>query len=472
VIAVNRIFSLLTSGKTPAALIAFALLNSGSAVYADAQVDTILANRPAEENSLGSTEPTPPLDSKPESPTPSEKVKPSPVKKTAAPFGNINVIAKVGDKPITQLDLDYRIKFVMNTSGMQDTPETRANLKDRVLKKMIDEQLQIAEAEARGIVTTQEDVLKGIRTIEQREGMAAGALLKVATEMNIPTYIVEDQVKASMVWSDVVSQSVQGQSLVSDPEIDAFIKRMQDHASLGQITVSEIFIPTDTPSGQEKARTDTLKILEQVRRPGAVFGEIARNLSKSASAAQGGFIGPMVKGVFEPTAETAILALKDGEISEPVLIQGGYALYMRNPSDRTEYTVLQLTIPFKTDGEAHAAADYIQDLTSKTLSCTDRMAQLKREMPHAQVALNEHVSPARLNPQLVKILNSQKREQMSGPINAGSAMLSMALCKVGAVEVKIPTRDEVRDILSNQKVGLIATRLMRDLRRTKVINNE
>ena len=503
VTAINRILSLLASGKNPATIIAFTLMSAGSALHAEDNkpVDTLIANpaavggqessgaggqaptsspglftpTPVPPESAGTGDQTPAPNPEPltQAPVPTPPVKPTapPVKKPA-PFGNIKVVAKVGDRPITQLDLDYRIKFVINTSGMQDTLETRTGLKDRVLKKMIDEQLQIAEAEARGIVTTHEDVLKGIRNIEQREGMEAGALLKVATAMKIPSYIVEDQVKASMVWSDVVGQSVQGQSLVSDAEIDAFIKRTQDHVSLGQITVSEIFIPTDIGSTPEKAFSDAKKILAQVRHPGAVFGEIARNFSKSASAAHGGYIGPMVKGVFEPAAETAILALKDGEISEPVMTQGGYALYMRNPSDRTEYTILQLTIPFKTEAEAHAAADYIQTLPSKTMSCSERTQQLKREMPHAQVALNEHVSPTRLNPQLVKILNNQKREQMSGPINAGSAMLSMALCKVGQLEVKIPSRDEVREILSNQKVGLIAQRLMRDLRRTKVINNE
>ena len=469
-IAGNRAFSLLISKKIPTLLISFALMSAGTTLYAQAQVDTILANHP-EGESAPSPQESPQQKNAPAEPAIPQKIK-LPVAKKETSLRNIKVIAKVGDKPITLPDLEYRIKFVLNTSGMQDTPETRASLKERVLKKMIDEHLQIAESEARGIVATREDVLKGIRNIEQREGMAAGALLKAASEMNVPAYIVEDQVKASMVWSDVVSQSIQGQSLVSDAEIDAFIKRMKDHASLCQITVSEVFIPVDPTSGQEKALGDTKKILEQLRRAGAVFGEIARNFSKSASAAQGGFIGPMVKGVFEPAAESAILALQDGEISEPVLIQGGYALYMRNPSDRTEYTMLQLSIPFKTDREAHAAADYIQTLTSKTLSCKDRLQQLKREMPHAQVTLNEHVSPSRLNPQLVKILNSQKREQMSGPINAGSAMLSMALCQVGQVEIKIPTPEEVRDILSNQKVGLIAQRLMRDLRRTKVIHSE
>ncbi len=383
----------------------------------------------------------------------------------------IKAVATVGDKRISELDLDYRIKFVIKTSGLQDTAEVRKNLKERVLKKMIEEQLQITEGEARGLTLSKEDVLRGIRNIEQREGMQAGALLKVANDLKIPSYIIEDQIKASIIWNDVVIQSVQGQSLVSDAEVDTFIKRTKDHASLGQITVSEIFIPYESETQKEKVLTETKKILSQLR-SGALFSEMARNFSKSASAAQGGYIGPMIKGIFEKTAEEAILALKDGQISDPIPTQNGYTLYMRNPSDRTEYTLLQATIPFRTEEEAHAAADYIQTLTTKTIACAERQKQIKREMPHAQVAITEHVAPSRLNPQLAKILTKQKPSQMSGPINAGSAMLSIAVCKIGELEAKLPTPDEAREVLSNNKKGLIAQRLIRDLRRTKDIHIE
>jgi peptidyl-prolyl cis-trans isomerase SurA len=387
--------------------------------------------------------------------------------------GNLTVVASVDDTPITEVDLNLRLTYVIHTSGMTDTPETRGQLRERVLNKMIEERLQVIEAKERGIHLAKADVMRGLASIEQREGLAAGDLLKIAAEIGVPEYIVLDQVRASMVWGELVSQSVRGrENLVSDVEVDALIRSAEAQALVGVHTISEMFFPIESPSQDASAHKEAVTALEKLKQ-GARFPELARHLSKSASAAQGGLIGQLIKGVFEPVLESAMLGLKEGQLSDPIRGQGGYYIFFRHPSDTLEYTLLQLAIPFSSENEARAAAELIHKIRQEKMSCSVREKTLKEQYAQrVQVTMNEHVHPGRLNPKLLEILKKMPSEQLTPAINAGRVMLSMAVCKIDELKPQIPTREQAKESLIEQKMSQMAQRIMREMRRTRNIQTD
>ncbi len=383
---------------------------------------------------------------------------------------NLTVIASVGDTPITDVDLNLRLKYVIHTSGMADTLETRSQLKEKVLNKMIEERLQIIEAKERGIHLATSDVMRGLASIEQREGLASGDLLKIAAKIDVPEYVVLDQVHASMVWGELVSQSVRNRdSLVSDVEVDALIKNAEAQALVGIHTISEIFFPVESPTQEPLAHKEAVTALETLKK-GARFAELARHLSKSASAAQGGLIGQLIKGVFEPVLENAMLALKEGQLSDPIRGQGGYYLFFRHPSETQEYTLLQLAIPFSSENEARAAAELIHKIRQEKMSCSAREKRTNEQFgQRIKVTLNEHVHPGRLNPKLLEILKQMAPEQLTPAINAGRVMLAMAVCKIDELKPQIPTREQAKASLIDQKVSQMAQRIMREMKRARNI---
>ncbi|MBN9565534.1 MAG: peptidylprolyl isomerase [Alphaproteobacteria bacterium] len=383
---------------------------------------------------------------------------------------DLTVAASVDDTPITEVDLNLRLTYVIHTSGMPDTSEARTQLREKVLKKMIEERLQIIEAKERGIQPTKADIMRGLASIEQREGMAAGDLLKIAAKLNVPEYIVLDQVHASMVWGELVSQSVRSrENLVSNVEVDALIKNAEAQALVGIHTISEMFFPVESPSQDALALKEATTALERLKQ-GARFPELARHLSKSASAAQGGLIGQIIKGVFEPVLESAILGLKEGQLSQPVRGQGGYYVFFRHPSDTVEYSLLQLAIPFSSENEARAAAELIHKIRQEKMSCSMREKKVKEQYAQRiQVTLNEHVHPNRLNPKLLDILKQMPAEQLTPAINAGRVMLSMAVCKINELKPQVPTREQAKESLIDQKMSQMAQRLMREMKRTRNI---
>ncbi len=62
---------------------------------------------------------------------------------------------------------------------------------------------------------------------------------------------------------------------------------------------------------------------------GVSFEKLAEDYSMCPSGQQGGDLGPFSKGMMVKPFEEAVLALKEGEISEAVKTQFGYHLILR-----------------------------------------------------------------------------------------------------------------------------------------------
>jgi parvulin-like peptidyl-prolyl isomerase len=77
-----------------------------------------------------------------------------------------------------------------------------------------------------------------------------------------------------------------------------------------------------------KTEAEALELLKQLQ-AGADFQKLATAKSLSPNAAKGGDLGDAFKGDFSPAFEQAILALKVGELSQPVKIDQGYCIFKR-----------------------------------------------------------------------------------------------------------------------------------------------
>ncbi len=83
-------------------------------------------------------------------------------------------------------------------------------------------------------------------------------------------------------------------------------------------TASHILVPTEAEAERIRAEVTPEN-----------FAQLAEeNSTDTGSAKQGGDLGPVQKGTFVPEFEKAALALKDGEISQPVKTQFGWHIIM------------------------------------------------------------------------------------------------------------------------------------------------
>ena len=81
------------------------------------------------------------------------------------------IAAIVNDQIISSYDLEQRVKLVMVSSGIPNTPENVSRIRGQVLRSLVDEYLQRQEAQRLNINVTQEELNTALGRIAQRSNM-------------------------------------------------------------------------------------------------------------------------------------------------------------------------------------------------------------------------------------------------------------------------------------------------------------
>ena len=175
-----------------------------------------------------------------------------------------------------------------------------------------------------------------------------------------------------------MAQMVQNQKFgsieISRLEVDEFFEEFSD--SLGVIPekffISHIFVnPKATEKVKSKARDFANTILDSIKR-GADFAELAKKVSDDpGSAAQGGDLGFVKRGVFFPQFESVAYTLKEGELSQVVESPVGFhiiqLLERRGDAIHTRHILVKIKNDPDADLKAIELLTEIRDsiLTSK-----------------------------------------------------------------------------------------------------------
>lgn len=123
------------------------------------------------------------------------------------------------------------------------------------------------------------------------------------------------ELKKRLIVESFLKKKVESDAQVSDAELKKFYDQNVEKFKAGeQIRASHILV---------KSEKEALDVQAQLK-GGASFEELAKKYSADSSSAKGGDLGWFGKGAMVPVFEKAALALKEGQISEPVKSDFGY----------------------------------------------------------------------------------------------------------------------------------------------------
>src|SRR5688572_13791518 len=70
----------------------------------------------------------------------------------------MRIAAVVNDEVISVFDIATRMRMIMISSGIPDTPETRQRIASQVLRSLVDERLQLQEAKRQNVTATDNEL--------------------------------------------------------------------------------------------------------------------------------------------------------------------------------------------------------------------------------------------------------------------------------------------------------------------------
>jgi peptidyl-prolyl cis-trans isomerase D len=149
------------------------------------------------------------------------------------------------------------------------------------------------------------------------------------TDEEVRQYYVDDNEKVKVKYLLVpVSQFLQKNLSVSDPEIQAYYMAHQEEFKIDQSANLGYVVFEKEPSEMDEQQTkEKLLDIKKEIEEGEDFAELAQEFSDdNASAKDGGDLGWFGKGKMIGAFEEAAFALKPGQMSEPVKTEFGWHL--------------------------------------------------------------------------------------------------------------------------------------------------
>lgn len=379
---------------------------------------------------------------------------------------------------ITGTDVDQRLAIIVALNDIKLTAELRDQLRVQILRGLIDETLQIQEAASHDITITPDELTQGFARVSSNFKKTPDEMRKYLRDIGSSEASIKRQIEAELAWQRLLSRQVTPFINVGDEEVKSVIARIEASKGAEEYHLKEIFLYANAQNADQVNQT-LEQVMEQMRK-GAPFEYFAGTISEASTKSTRGDLGWVRLGVLPDALAQAAQGMQVGQVAGPIAVGGGYSLlYLvdkrqvltADPRD-AKLSLRQLTLRFPA-GSSQAqmqqqTADFAQ-ATQTIKGCGDVPDVAKKF--GAEVVDNDSVPARQLPPQLQEILLKLQIGQASPPFGSqDQAIRVLVLCGRDDPRVAdLPSMEEIRDGLEQQRISLRAERMLRDLRRDAII---
>ncbi|MCB2109964.1 MAG: peptidylprolyl isomerase [Defluviimonas sp.] len=392
----------------------------------------------------------------------------------------------VNDEVVTRYELEQRKRFltVLRIPGdIEQMAETG----------LIEDRLRLQAAKAMGLTLTDEQLTAGMAEFAGRANLETEQFLTAIGQAGVEPETFRDFVRAGLLWRDVVRTRFAPKISISEAEIDRALSVPAQRGAGPRVLLSEILIPFGPANAPEARRT--AEELSRSLRSEAAFAAAARQYSAAASRDQGGQIGWIPLTNLPPQARSAVAALANGQVSEPVPLGKAIGLFRLrgiqqggeiNPRDiSVDYA--QYLIPGGQAATAEAErvrgeVDTCDDLyriarkqpADRLIRETRPQGALPADIARAIAPLDDNESTTLNRGGTLVFVMLCKRSATAGSIQGGALAAAVPLDGAPAIDPDLgfgkgPGRAQVREELVNQRLGGLAEGYMASLKANAMI---
>ena len=385
----------------------------------------------------------------------------------AAAQQTLKAAAIVNDEVITQLDLKARIKLVTVSSGMEQSPENVRRLAPQILRNLINERLQLQEAERLGIEVKDKEIKKATARIAQRNNMSREQFLRALEQSGIMASTLTSRVRANLAWQKVISREIRPRVNIGSAQVDEAVERRKARSGERLLRLREIYLPAED-GGTAEVRDTAERLLGELRN-GAQFSALARQFSQSATAATGGDLGWIAPASLPEPVANAATDMATGNVAGPIEARNGFYILglqdaRRQTAGATKVTLKQVMIPLPDDADDAMQAnlrDRLGKLRENIAGCAD-VSAVADGQDKAQVLDLGTMKLGDMPDRVREKVGGLDVGGVSEPFKAGGGMGVVVVCNRETAGLD---REKIRRNLVRNRMQMLAQRYRRDLRR-------
>ncbi len=362
----------------------------------------------------------------------------------------------VNDEVITNYELTQRTRFLELVRVPGDPAEVAR-------EQLINERLQLQEIRRVGIEIPPEEITDGIDEFAGRANLTGDQFIEILASAGIESGTLRDFVTAGIGWRTYVRGRFGADARVEDREIDDAVST-SGGAGRGSIRVliSEIIIAAPPPrAAAARAEADRISQLTSID----AFSAAARRVSALPSRARGGRLDWQPLTDLPPAIQPLILQLDRGEVTDPLPIQNGVALFQLRDIEEIDapapefgaidFVELALATSPSQAASLVARADTCDDLYGLVPNASEE--QLRREiLPPAQIQTDIALQLSQLDPGEISFA-------LGAP--EGTTRLVMLCGRTPVLdEGEEINREAIRNQLVSRRLGGLADAFLAELR--------
>ncbi len=236
-------------------------------------------------------------------------------------------VITVNTQAITGYELQQRERLLaaLNAPG---------NLAEEAREQLIDDRLRLEAAREAGIRLSDAEILDGMAEFASRANLTREQFLEALAAEGVEANTFRDFVRAGLAWRTLVQARVVGRVSVDDAEVDRALSSQGGGSSV-RVLLSEIVMPM-TPNNEADVRERAERIAQLTSID--AFAAQAARFSATPSRNQGGRLDWQALDTLPPVLQPLVLALKPGEVTDPLPVEGAIALFQLRAIQEVGYT--------------------------------------------------------------------------------------------------------------------------------------
>lgn len=373
-------------------------------------------------------------------------------------------VITVNNSAITAFELEQRERLltVFRTPG---------DLAKAAREGLIDDRLKEAEMSRAGLVLSEESLNLAMSDFAGRANLSLEQFTQVLAANGVEVETLRDFVKVGVSWRDFVRNRFGNRTEITDAEIDRAIAQAGAGGSELEVLLSEIIIPAPPP--QAASAMATAQRISQLTST-AAFEAQARQVSALPSRASGGRLGWLPLSNYPPQLHSIILGLSPGEVTAPLPITNGVALFqLRAVREIAATQIAPTSVDYATfylaGGRSEAGIRAAQTLASNVDTCDDLYGEARGQA--ASVLDRKSVAPSELPQDVALELARLDAGEVSYNLTSadGQTLMFLMLCGRENAAAEGTDRDTIRNQLLSQRLAGYADALLEDLRSAATI---